>query len=72
MCSSLAEKWEPQNWRTQLANIRIMREDRSAPVDVEGAAALPDPDSPPNVSTYLAILELLIFWTKKLLSISRK
>lgn len=29
-------KWEPNNWREQLANIREMRKERNAPVDTMG------------------------------------
>ena len=32
----LEVKWEPNNWRDQFENIRIMRKDKSAPVDTMG------------------------------------
>ena len=43
--------WEPPHWREQLANIRVMRKKRDAPVDTEGAAALAEKDCPPEVSS---------------------
>lgn len=47
--------WEPQNWQQQLANIRIMRSKKDAPVDQLGAEHCYDAGAPPKVgrtSTY--------------------
>ena len=43
-------KWEPPQWREQLENIREMRREKDAPVDVVGAAELAAKDLPPAVS----------------------
>ena len=43
-------KWEPPQWLEQLENIREMRREKDAPVDVVGAAELAAKDSPPHVS----------------------
>lgn len=50
--------WEPQNWQQQLANIRIMRSKKDAPVDQLGAEQCYDASAPPKVgsaSTYPGI-----------------
>lgn len=41
--------WEPQNWQQQLANIRIMRIKKDAPVDQLGAEQCYDANAPPKV-----------------------
>lgn len=41
--------WEPQNWQQQLANIRIMRSKKDAPVDQLGAEQCYDVSAPPKV-----------------------
>lgn len=41
--------WEPQNWQQQLANIRIMRSKKDAPVDQLGAEQCYDITAPPKV-----------------------
>lgn len=41
--------WEPQNWQQQLANIRIMRSKKDAPVDQLGAEHCYDASAPPKV-----------------------
>ncbi|GAB1300674.1 Endonuclease III-like protein 1 [Apodemus speciosus] len=40
--------WEPQNWQQQLANIRIMRSKKDAPVDQLGAEQCYDASAPPK------------------------
>lgn len=41
--------WEPQNWQEQLANIRIMRSKKDAPVDQLGAEHCYDAGAPAKV-----------------------
>lgn len=41
--------WEPQNWQQQLANIRIMRSKKDAPVDQLGAEHCYDASASPKV-----------------------
>ena len=47
--SKQESKWEPPHWREQLENIRVMRREKDAPVDVVGAAELAAKDLPPEV-----------------------
>ena len=42
----------PPAWETQLAAIRVMRADRSAPVDHHGCEQLADPAAPPPVQRF--------------------
>ena len=42
-------KWEPQNWRQQLANINDMRKHRDAPVDTMGCDRISDTRAEPKV-----------------------
>jgi len=43
------EPWVPENWETVLDNIRTMRQDRDAPVDVMGAEKCTTENYPPEV-----------------------
>ncbi|KAM6165797.1 endonuclease III-like protein 1 isoform 2-T2 [Erethizon dorsatum] len=52
--------WEPQEWRQQLANIRIMRSRKDAPVDQLGAEHCCDPSAPPKVQRYQVLLALML------------
>ena len=42
-------QWEPDEWRTHLENIRIMRQNRDAPVDLMGCDRLSDKNAEPKV-----------------------
>ncbi|XP_041532297.1 endonuclease III-like protein 1 isoform X4 [Microtus oregoni] len=52
--------WEPQNWQQQLANIRIMRSKKDAPVDQLGAEHCYDASAPPKVQRYQVLLSLML------------
>ncbi|KAK7801956.1 hypothetical protein U0070_005943 [Myodes glareolus] len=52
--------WEPQNWQQQLANIRIMRSKKDAPVDQLGAEHCYDASAPPKVQRYQILLSLML------------
>lgn len=52
--------WEPQNWQQQLANIRIMRSKKDAPVDQLGAEQCYDMTAPPKVRRYQVLLSLML------------
>lgn len=52
--------WEPQNWQQQLANIRIMRSKKDAPVDQLGAEQCYDITAPPKVRRYQVLLSLML------------
>lgn len=52
--------WEPQNWQQQLANIRIMRSKKDAPVDQLGAEHCYDASAPPKVRRYQVLLSLML------------
>ncbi|XP_051024326.1 endonuclease III-like protein 1 [Acomys russatus] len=52
--------WEPQNWHQQLANIRIMRSKKDAPVDQLGAEHCYDASAPPKVQRYQVLLSLML------------
>ncbi|ETE68650.1 Endonuclease III-like protein 1, partial [Ophiophagus hannah] len=54
------QKWEPANWEQQLANIREMRRERTAPVDQMGAGACFDREAPPEVKRYQILLSLML------------
>ncbi|XP_058013408.1 endonuclease III-like protein 1 isoform X1 [Ahaetulla prasina] len=54
------QKWEPANWKQQLANIREMRRERNAPVDQMGAGACFDGEAPPEVKRYQILLSLML------------
>ena len=43
------ERWEPPDWRIQLAHIREMRRSRDAPVDHMGAETCYEPGAPAPV-----------------------
>lgn len=51
--------WEPQNWQQQLANIRIMRSKKDAPVDQLGAEHCYDASASPKVRRYQVLLSLM-------------
>eukprot|EP00731_Ephydatia_muelleri_P025077 Em0017g160a len=53
-------KWEPPQWREQLENIREMRREKDAPVDVVGAAELAAKDLPPAVRRYQILVSLML------------
>ena len=42
-------KWEPQNWKELLRNIKIMRQDENAPVDSQGCERTADETETPEV-----------------------
>ncbi|XP_028709754.1 endonuclease III-like protein 1 [Peromyscus leucopus] len=52
--------WEPQNWQQQLANIRIMRSKKDAPVDQLGAEHCYDAGAPAKVQRYQVLLSLML------------
>ncbi|XP_028616729.1 endonuclease III-like protein 1 isoform X3 [Grammomys surdaster] len=53
--------WEPQNWQQQLANIRIMRSKKDAPVDQLGAEQCYDASAPPKqVRRYQVLVSLML------------
>lgn len=52
--------WEPQNWQQQLANIRIMRSKKDAPVDQLGAEQCYDASATPKVRRYQVLLSLML------------
>ncbi|XP_070617079.1 endonuclease III-like protein 1 isoform X1 [Erythrolamprus reginae] len=54
------QKWEPANWKQQLANIREMRRERDAPVDQMGAGTCFDREAPPEVKRYQILLSLML------------
>uniref|UniRef100_A0ABM5EZ72 Endonuclease III-like protein 1 n=1 Tax=Pogona vitticeps TaxID=103695 RepID=A0ABM5EZ72_9SAUR len=53
-------KWEPKNWKQQLAHIQEMRKERDAPVDQMGAGKCFDADAPPEVRRYQVLLSLML------------
>ncbi|XP_048408314.1 endonuclease III-like protein 1 isoform X1 [Stegostoma tigrinum] len=53
-------KWEPENWREQLDNIREMRKGRDAPVDHMGAEQCFDKTAAPKVMRYQVLLSLML------------
>ncbi|XP_074866310.1 endonuclease III-like protein 1 [Carettochelys insculpta] len=53
-------KWEPENWRQQLANIREMRQNKDAPVDQMGVEKCFDSSAPPEVMRYQVLLSLML------------
>ncbi|XP_048465495.1 endonuclease III-like protein 1 isoform X2 [Rhincodon typus] len=53
-------KWEPKDWREQLANIREMRKCRDAPVDHMGAEQCFDKTAAPKVMRYQVLLSLML------------
>ncbi|KAG8557404.1 hypothetical protein GDO81_016626 [Engystomops pustulosus] len=53
-------RWEPQNWRKQLENIRKMRSSRDAPVDEMGAEKCFDQNAEPQVMRYQVLLSLML------------
>ncbi|XP_051695487.1 endonuclease III-like protein 1 isoform X3 [Oryctolagus cuniculus] len=55
-----APSWEPENWRQQLANVRVMRSGRDAPVDQLGVEHCYDASAPPKVRRYQVLLSLML------------
>ena len=62
-------KWEPENWRELLQNIKAMREDENAPVDSQGCERTADETETPEVMNYFCscncyseILILFLIW----------
>ncbi|XP_053327482.1 endonuclease III-like protein 1 [Spea bombifrons] len=53
-------KWEPNNWKRHLDNIREMRGRRDAPVDQMGAEKCFDHDAAPEVMRYQVLLSLML------------
>lgn len=62
--------WEPQNWQQQLANIRIMRSKKDAPVDQLGAEHCYDASAPPKVGRTTCPGDSLFFHGSKMLASS--
>ncbi|XP_029433272.1 endonuclease III-like protein 1 [Rhinatrema bivittatum] len=58
--STKKPKWEPKNWKQQLDNIREMRKQRDAPVDLMGVAKCYDPVAAPEVMRYQVLLSLML------------
>ncbi|MBN3286497.1 NTH protein, partial [Polyodon spathula] len=52
--------WEPQDWIKQLNNIREMRKNKDAPVDLMGAGKCFDPRAAPPVIRYQVLISLLL------------
>ena len=48
-------RWEPTSWRQQLQNIKQMRRERDAPVDVMGCDKLSDANASPEVYIIISI-----------------
>ena len=63
-----ATKWEPENWRELLQNIKAMREDENAPVDSQGCERTADETETPEVMNYFCSCncysEILILFFK--------
>lgn len=57
---SNSTKWEPENWRGHLNNIREMRKKKDAPVDVMGCDKLQDDDADPKVRRYQVLISLML------------
>ncbi|XP_007937720.1 endonuclease III-like protein 1 [Orycteropus afer afer] len=55
-----APAWEPQDWRQQLAHIRVMRSGKDAPVDQLGVEHCYDASAPPKVRRYQVLLSLML------------
>lgn len=54
--------WEPQNWQQQLANIRVMRSKKDAPMDQLGAQHCYEASAAPHpkVQRYKVLLSLML------------
>lgn len=53
------DKWEPQNWRLILENIRLMRSSVDAPVDTMGCHKCSDDEADEKVSIFEIISNIL-------------
>ncbi|RZF48810.1 hypothetical protein LSTR_LSTR003190 [Laodelphax striatellus] len=53
-------KWFPDNWEKVLSNIREMRSSQDAPVDDMGCHKTMDPEAPPEVQRYHALVSLML------------
>lgn len=53
-------KWEPENWRELLANIREMRKDRTAPVDTMGCEKCHDEYSDEKTKRFHHLVALML------------
>ncbi|KAK4472598.1 hypothetical protein MN116_003836 [Schistosoma mekongi] len=53
-------KWAPLQWRTQLNNIRKMRESRDAPVDLMGCEKLADETEHPKTFRLQVLISLML------------
>lgn len=51
----IADKWEPENWKTILENIRIMRSKDKAPVDTMGCHKCADENADEKVITFFLL-----------------
>ncbi|CAL8358297.1 unnamed protein product [Boreogadus saida] len=54
------ERWEPPDWRIQLAHIREMRRSRDAPVDHMGAETCYEPGAPAPVRRFQVLVSLML------------
>ncbi|KAK0152909.1 Endonuclease III-like protein 1 [Merluccius polli] len=54
------ERWEPPDWRRQLAHIREMRSGRDAPVDKMGADKCYDAGAPAPVRRFQVLVSLML------------
>lgn len=52
--------WEPLSWKQQMANIKMMRSDRNAPVDTMGCDVISDDKAEPQVYRYQVLLSLML------------
>lgn len=57
---SKKSKWEPENWRLVLENIRRMRMENDAPVDTMGCHKCHDTDEVPEVQRYQILVALML------------
>eukprot|EP00795_Rhopilema_esculentum_P009161 gene9161-16829_t len=54
------DTWEPANWRELLKNIKLMREDETAPVDSQGCERTADESESPQIVRYQILVSLML------------
>lgn len=52
--------WMPPNWETLFANIKVMRQNKTAPVDEMGCHKCADPKATPKTSRYQSLIALML------------
>lgn len=58
--SQSKDGWQPENWKTVLANIMEMRKDHTAPVDEMGCHKCTDPNATASEARFQALIALML------------